>query len=151
MSKTWEGTSTESDTVLPMPPGCSESTKRLSSGLVPVWSLARVAEHIGRFVVFGFGRNHRLDAAVDVAAHRKPGNRRNLAGDDIRKLRMLADRIKASDDPRVAALQPADVRHEILVGRRAAAAARVQVDGLLHEGCAPERGEAGFDERQRCR
>ena len=93
-----------------------------------------VAKHVGRFVVFRFGRDAGLQPAVHLSADAEPGNRRNLIGDDVRQLGPFP--FSTSMRPTTQALPPSSALMCATRSSFVAAllpAARVQVNGVLHE------------------
>ena len=106
------GIANDSSTVLPATLTSSDACQRLQLGLRARLHLGQrqesaddVAQVVRRLVVARLGADGAADAAVDVAADREPGDRRNLARHARGQMRLLLDRVEAADRPRVAAVE----------------------------------------------
>src|SRR5207247_1194876 len=92
----------------------------------------------GGLLVARLGSNDAANTAVDVAAHREPGDRGDLAGHRLGQSRLRPKRVEPANGPRVATIERSHkIHHLVVVGD--VVAATLQVDRVAEHRRTPYR------------
>ena len=150
-SMTCDGTSNDSETVLPVPASCSEFDQRLQLGLLAGLQLRQrqealddIAEVLAGLLVARLGADVAAHAAVDVAVRREPPHRGNLADDAFGQLGLADEGIEPAHGPGVAVVHVLHEVHHLAVGEDALAA--LAIDRVLDDAGLADADEARADE-----